>query len=416
MTSDILVLQNYWNYYIGNQKIMKKQASDIGKPCNRVMTNYCYNIVQNYKGYLTGIDIAYSSDQELDMVFDVLNYNDCHTVDSQLLQDALIYGVAYEIAYIDEWGKHRFKTLNPMTCFPIYDNTLNQDLKYAVRLYMDDLIEKDSYIVEVYSDKWVRTYKSTMGFKSFNLIKEEPHYFGMVPITVFQLNENRKSIFDQIITLQDAYNELLSAEVDDFQSFADAYLVLKGMMGTDPEDLADMKRNRALLLDSDADASYLTKNISDTQIQNMLSNINDAIHKIANSPDFNDEKLLAQSGIAMRYKLVGFENASSAIEAEMRKALQRRIELICAIANLKGSESVWRDIKITFTRNLPTNLTETAQVVNSLRGLVSDQTLLSLLPFITDTQAEMDRLAEEKQANYSLYSNSFPTGNESEDE
>ena len=416
MTSDILVLQNYWNYYIGNQKIMRKQASDVGKPCNRVMTNYCYNIVQNYKGYLTGIDITYSSDQELDMVFDVLNYNDCHTVDSQLLQDALIYGVAYEIAYIDEEGNQRFKTLNPMTCFPIYDNTLNQDLKYAVRLYMDDLIEKDSYIVEVYSDKWVRTYKSTMGFKSFNLIKEEPHYFGMVPITVFQLNENRKSIFDQIITLQDAYNELLSAEVDDFQSFADAYLVLKGMMGTDPEDLADMKRNRALLLDSDADASYLTKNISDTQIENMLNNINDAIHKIANSPDFNDEKLLAQSGIAMRYKLVGFENASSAIEAEMRKALQRRIELICAIANLKGSESVWRDIKIIFTRNLPTNLTETAQVVNSLRGLVSDQTLLSLLPFITDTQAEMDRLAEEKQANYSLYSNSFPTGNESEDE
>ena len=416
MTNDILVLQNYWNYYIGNQKIMRKQASDIGKPCNRVMTNYCYNIVQNYKGYLTGIDIAYTSDQELDMVFDVLNYNDCHAVDSQLLQDALIYGVAYEISYIDEEGKQRFKTLNPMTCFPIYDNTLNQDLKYAVRLYMDDLIEKDSYIVEVYSDKWVRTYKSTMGFKSFNLIKEEPHYFGMVPITVFQLNENRKSIFDQIITLQDAYNELLSAEVDDFQSFADAYLVLKGMMGTDPEDLADMKRNRALLLDSDADASYLTKNISDTQIENMLNNINDAIHKIANSPDFNDEKLLAQSGIAMRYKLVGFENASSAIEAEMRKALQRRIELICAIANLKGSESVWRDIKITFTRNLPTNLTETAQVVNSLRGLVSDQTLLSLLPFITDTQAEMDRLAEEKQANYSLYSNSFPTGNESEDE
>ena len=350
------------------------------------------------------------------MVFDVLNYNDCHTVDSQLLQDALIYGVAYEIAYIDEEGKQRFKTLNPMTCFPIYDNTLNQDLKYAVRLYMDDLIEKDSYIVEVYSDKWIRTYKSTMGFKSFNLIKEEPHYFGMVPITVFQLNENRKSIFDQIITLQDAYNELLSAEVDDFQSCADAYLVLKGMMGTDPEELIKMKRNRAMMLDSDADVSYLTKDISDTQIENMLSNINDAIHKIANSPDFNDEKLLAQSGIAMRYKLVGFENASSAIEAEMRKALQRRIELICAIANLKGSESVWRDIKITFTRNLPTNLTETAQVVNSLRGLVSDQTLLSLLPFITDTQAEMDRLAEEKQANYSLYSNSFPTGNESEDE
>jgi hypothetical protein len=46
-------------------------------------------------------------------------------------------------------------------------------------------------------------------------------------------------------------------------------------------------------MDSDASAEYLTKSVSDTQIENMLKNINDTIHKIANSPDFNDEKLLA---------------------------------------------------------------------------------------------------------------------------
>lgn len=379
------------------------------------MTNYCYNIVQNYRGYLTGIDITYSSDNELDAVQDVLNYNDVHTVDSALLQDALIYGVAYEIAYIDEDGVHRFKTLNPKTVIPVYDNTLNQELAYCIRLYQSDLVNGDEYVIEVYDSKSIKTYKSQVGFKSFNLIKEEPHFFGMVPITVFELNAEKESIFAQIMTLQDAYNELLSAEVDDFQSFADAYLVLKGMMGTDPEDLKTMKENRALLLESDADASYLTKSISDTQIQNMLQNINDAIHKIANSPDFNDEKLMAQSGIAMRYKLVGFENASAAIEANMRKALQKRIELICAIANIKGGDMVWRDVKITFTRNLPNNIVETAQVVNTLRGLVSDETLLSLLPFVTDTQAEMDRLAQQKEANLAMYSFSSFGAEESEE-
>ena len=393
---------------------MKKQATDLGKPCNKVVVNYCYNIVQNYRGYLTGIDIAYSSDKDIDQVFEVLNYNDVKQEDSNYLQDALVYGCAYEIAYIDEWGKHRFKTLDPKNVIPIYDDTLDQDLVYCIRFWSNKIADKDFYIVEVYSQSEIKTYKSDMGFQTFELVKEEPHYFGMVPITVFELNNDRVSIFDQIMTLQDAYNKLLSAEVDDFESFADAYLVLKGMMGTDPEDLADMKRNRALLLDNDAEASYLTKNISDTQIQNMLNNINDNIHKIANSPDFNSDKFMAQTGIAMRFKLVQFENASSAIEAEMRKALQRRIELICAIGNIKGDNLSFDDVKITFTRNLPTNLTETAQVVNSLRGLVSDQTLLSLLPFVEDSQAELDRLNQQKQMNMDMYS--FTPGNEEENE
>lgn len=393
---------------------MKKQATDLGKPANKVVVNYCYNIVQNYRGYLTGIDIAYSSDKDIDQVFEVLNYNDVKQEDSNYLQDALVYGCAYEIAYIDEWGKHRFKTLDPKNVIPIYDDTLDQDLVYCIRFWSNKIADKDFYIVEVYSQSEIKTYKSDMGFQTFELVKEEPHYFGMVPITVFELNNDRVSIFDQIMTLQDAYNKLLSAEVDDFESFADAYLVLKGMMGTDPADLADMKRNRALLLDNDAEASYLTKNISDTQIQNMLNNINDNIHKIANSPDFNSDKFMAQTGIAMRFKLVQFENASSAIEAEMRKALQRRIELICAIGNIKGDNLSFDDVKITFTRNLPTNLTETAQVVNSLRGLVSDQTLLSLLPFVEDSQAELDRLNQQKQMNMDMYS--FTLGNEEENE
>ena len=169
-----------------------------------------------------------------------------------------------------------------------------------------------------------------------------------------------------------------------------------------------------MMMDADASAEYLTKEVNDAQIQNLLTNINDSIHKIANSPDFNDEKFMAQSGIAMRFKLVGFENQASAIEANMRKAIQKRIELICEVSALKGIEAVWRDVKIVFTRNLPTNTLETAQMVNSLRGLVSDETLLSLLPFVTDTTAELERLNAQKEVNMSMYS--FPTGNEEDDE
>ena len=421
-TAKLPELQRYYDYYKGKQRITQKVATDTGKPCNIVVVNYCYNIVQNYLGYMTGIEIGYDNDGRFEDIIDVLKYNDVKAEDSELLRNALIFGRAFEINYIDEEGKQRFRTLDPRECIPVYDNTLTNDLLYVVRFYSEMLVNEnmESYIVEVYDDKKVMAYRSGPGFASFSFLGETPHFFGQCPVTVFSLNAEEVSIFAQIMTLQDAYNELLSDEVDDFEAFADAYLVLKGITA-DEQDLISMKEHRVLMMDSDADAQYLTKNIGDTQIQNMLQNVNDQIHKISASPDFNDDKFMAQSGIAMRYKLVGFENRASAIESNMKKALQRRLELISAILGLIGSteEALWREAQITFTRNLPADLTQTVQIVNQLRGIVSQETLLTLLPFVQDVDEEMKRVREEKEEsmelyNFSMNEDDYDTGRDQE--
>ena len=117
-----------------------------------------------------------------------------------------------------------------------------------------------------------------------------------------------------------------------------------------------------------------------------------------------DETFLAQSGTALAYKLVGFENVASGIVARFTKALQRRIELICNVLNLKASDATWRDIRINFVRNLPINLTETINLVNSLKGTVSDATLLAQLPFIKDVGAELEAVKKQNQEQLSVYS------------
>lgn len=241
---------------------------------------------------------------------------------------------------------------------------------------------------------------------SFVPIGEAPHFFGQCPITVFSLNKDEKSVFEQIMTLQDAYNEVLSGSVDDFDAFADAYLVLKGLTAKE-DDLKAMKTNRVLMMDADCSAEYLTKTISDTQVLNLLTNFKDNIHKIANCPDMTDEKFFAASGVALKMKMVGMEQQASSIESYMRKALQRRIELICSILNLTNSERTWRELNISFTRNLPTDLSDTVNMVNSLRGLVSDRTLLTQISFVTDVDAEMQLVAEQKAANMELYGRQF---------
>lgn len=399
---------------------MRKVASDVGKPCNRIVSNYCFNIVQNYQGYITGIDISYLSQTNIDAIQDILNYNDVRTEDNELLRNALIFGKSFEINYVDEDAKQRFKVLDSRECIPVYSNDLNNDLLYVIRYYVADTINnsQDEYYIEVYGNEFIRKYKSFNAFATLSLLEEKPNVYKQVPITVFSLNTDEVSIFDQVMTLQDAYNKLLSSEVDDFESFCDAYLVLKGCMA-DADDLVAMKQNRVLMMDTDAEASYLTKNVSDTQIENMLKNINDTIHKISNSPDFTEDTFMSQSGVAIKYKLIGFENVASNIVANMTKALQRRIELICSILSLTDGETKWRDIQIVFTRNLPQNITDTAQAINQLRGIVSDKTLISLLPFIKDVDAEVKQLQKEKEANMSMYgfdTNSTTDNAESDEE
>lgn len=409
-------LQRYKNYYDGKQAILNKAYADASKPCSRTVINYCKNIVDSYDGYLaTPGYISYRSEQDIDDIMNILRYNDYAAEDADFLLDALIYGVAAELMYIDETGHTRFRLINPTTCFGVCDDSLTGDLLYFVRMYkVNDWDESNIYNVDVYSDYDVKHYtmNGANGYLSF--VSEEPHYFSQCPANIFTLPDE-KSIFDCIMSLQDAANELVSSEIDDYSAFCDAYLTLIGV-DADVEDISSMKENRVLVLPDGAAAQWLTKNANDTQVENILKRIHESIYRIAQCPDFSSESFVGgvSSGVAIRYRLTGMETKAGKIEGEMKKALQRRVEIICGIASLKLGEEVFRDISIDFKRNIPEDYTSIINMINSLKGTVSDSTLLSLLPFVEDVNAELAAVQEQKQANMALYN--FGSSTEGDEE
>lgn len=391
------------NYFKGKHKILQKSYADETKQCNRIVTNFCKVITQTYAGYIVGKPISYTSNDDIQDIQNVINYNDSGAEDMEFLINALTYGVAFELHYVDEDAQERFAQVNPLSAFAIYSNDLNRDLVYFVRWYpLDEITESTDYILEVYSSFDITRYVMHGINGGLEFISSTPHYFKDVPVSVFQLNTDEISVFDSVISLNDAFNELQSSEIDDYTAWVDSYLCLTNT-DADENDIVNMKQNRTIVLPKDATAQWLTKDASDTQIQNMLENIKKNIYKITSCPDMADENFLAQSGTALAYKLTGFENTASAIVANMTKAIQRRIELICNILNLKATDAIWRDIEIQFTRNLPVNLTEIMQMVQALKGTVSDATLLSLLPFIKDPKAELEAVKAQKEENASLY-------------
>ena len=406
-------LQKWRDYYEGKQAILYKVYEDTEKPCNKIVTNFCKIITDTYTGYICGKPVSYVSNNDIEDVQECINYNDDNAANIAWLNNALIHSVGYELQWIDKFSQVRYSQINPLNAFPIYDNTLDSELLYFVRWYdADNINDTQSYFVEVYSALTKRVYKTNGWGGSLIFVAEEKHYFGDVPVSVFWLNDDNENIFNSAISLQDAYNNLQSAEVDDYEAWVDAYLKLQGV-DADVEDLKAMKQNRTLILPEGCTADWLTKNTNDTQIENMLSNLKKNIFKVAACPDMADETFLAQSGTALAYKLVGFENVASSIVAQFTKAIQRRIELICNVLNLKASDAVWRDINISFVRNLPVDITSSINLVNALKGTVSDKTLLSQIPFIDDVDAELEAVQIQKEQNMALYS--FGMHTETED-
>lgn len=411
-------LNKYKNYYDGIQTILTKAYADESKPCNKTVTNIVKNIVDSYCGYIaTPGCISYSSNQEIDEVMDILRYNDHQAEDASFLLDALVYGVAVELMYIDSQSQVRFRTIAPTQCFGVYDNSLTGDLMYFVRMYKaSEWDDSDKYNVDVYGNDTVKHFTMSGMNGNLRFIGEEQHYFSQCPANIFYMPDE-KSVFDCVMSLQDTYNELLSAEIDDFAAFCDAYLVLEGV-DADSDDIAAMKANRAMVLPEGAKAYYLTKAANDAQVENILKRVQESMYRIAQCPDFSSESFVGgvSSGIAIRYRLTGMETRAGKIEAEMKKALQRRIELVCGIATLKLGISVFRDVQIDFKRNVPEDISATINMINSLKGTVSDATLLSQLDFITDVNAELEALNEQKQANMEMYSFGFTPGSDDSEE
>lgn len=319
----------------------------------------------------------------------------------ELAKAASIYGVAYELLYVDEDAKVRFTTLDTKTCIPLYDDTVGEELLGFVRFYQNiDLITNNTYtIIEVYTADEVVIMKANEAMSSIEVVDSQPNYFKMVPIAIYRNNNELMGDFERVIPLIDAYDKMESDSLNDFEYFVDSYLALYGF-SADPEDIMKMKQNRVLLMDEGTSAQWLTKEENDNHIENNKSRLDADIHKFAKCPNLADKEFASNaSGVAIKFKLLGTENLTSIKERKFKRGLQQRLELVSQIDSLLDRKFDWREIDIMFTRNIPSNDVDLANMVSKLDGIVSKETLLGQIPFVEDVQVEIARLNQEDADN-----------------
>lgn len=423
-SSDIAHKMRLKDYYRGKHDILGKKPRANDAPNNAIIANYCEYISNMSTGFFLGQPIAYSSaskdEAEVDALLEVFRYNDEAAHNLELAEEASITGEAYEILYLDSDVKIRFASIPSEQVILVCDDTLEENVLYAIRHYKVYNLDQVTFreFVDVY-DRWTVTrYDYNEG--RMDVIEEAtPHRFGEVPIVEYPNNQQRRGDFEGVMTLVDAYNKAQSLTLDDMEDFTDAFLVLIGMGGTNADDVKELRRNKVISVDGDgANAKWLIKELNDTYIENIKTRLQKDIHKFSNIPDMSDESFTGNtSGVAIKYKLIGLEQVRARKERGFKKGLQRRIELIGNVMRLKGALSIdFRDIEIAFTPNIPANTQELAQIVSQLDGMVSRKRLLSLLPFVDDPSAEVEELEKENNMGESGYDELDPHGHGEEND
>lgn len=406
--------QKLINYYRGDTAIKQRQYSDASKPCNRVSAPYATHLSDTAVGYFVGKPITYTGgdDNLMEQINQIIRYNDDAAENSTLAKYASICGVAYELLYIDNDGLIRYKALDPSHCIPIFCSDMDGEMLYFLRYWTDtDIITHvDTTYVQVYSRSDISTYRQDES--ALTLVDRQPHNFGMVPVAIYQNNDEQIGDFELVMPLIDAYDAVQSDSVDAMDYFADSYLLLSGMMGTDTDDIQNMRTNRVLLVDSEGDAKFLTKEANDAEQENLKTRLVNDIYQLSGIPNLTDDGFATTSGIALRYRLLGLETKTSAKETLFRRGLQRRFELICAILRLMGYAYDYRDISITFTRNLPVDSSEVVNILNSAGHLLSKETQLALLPYDIDVEKEIEKKQKEDETGYDNYGELMHDGNE----
>lgn len=400
-------LQKMEDYYSGKHNILNKK--------NRITDKEDAKLVHDYPGYITTIATAYflgkpisytlqddKLKKDFEKLSEYLSTEEEQQENFEHSENCSIFGKSYELWYKNVDNTIGNVVVDPRDCFILRDNTVKKEITAAVR--WDKTKNKEDkwvYTLEVYDSTSVTTYE----FLSDSDKKEVPnikgvtklHGFNQVPIIEFLNNKRAFGDFKKVVSLIDGYDEAASTSIDDMTDFTDALLVLTNVGGTDKETLKKIKEDKLMLIDDDGDAKWLIKQVNDSYAQNNKNRLNQDIHKFSMIPDMQDKEFSGNSsGVALGYKLLALEQLAAQKEMHFKKAINQRLQLMIEFHNLKIKAT---DIQKVFTRNVPKNLVEAADTAQKLQGIVSHETILSILPFIEDAKGELEKIKAEEDIN-----------------
>lgn len=401
--------RNNMRYYLGKHPILNEPNEKVDVINNKIIDNKIKPLEDSYNGFFAGIPptVTAKNDEITDTVKIWNDEESFQDLLNEISKQTDIYGRSVAFIYQGEDSKPHLTYSSPDGAFIVYDDTIaHQPLAFVRYEIDDDKNYTEASGVIQYADKFYKFTGSDITADS-----NEAGYFvnpyGLVPAVEFYANEERQGIFEQVISLQNSLDHVMSQKANQIAYFDNAYMYMFGIQLNEDDNgnpKFDFKKNRVIYAanidpGTDPKIGFISKPDADNMQENMIDHLQKSIYENTGIANLRDENFAGNSsGVAMQYKLLSMKNAADSKERKFTKSLKQLYRIVFkTLFNNQTQQEQWSSLNFQFTRNLPDDIASMISAAKSAEGMISQKTQLSLLPFVKDPQAEIEQMNKEKQ-------------------
>lgn len=351
----------------------------------------------------------------------VTKYNDDATEFYDLAFDYFCVSACYETLYENKNNEIVYTKTSALNTIAIYDFSTPVNQIGQLRSWIEkDSNNLDITIVELTTINGKKFYNNKLDKDKYIEDTElsKPQKWDDLPCIAIE-NRDGLSCFELVISLITAYERVNQNSRNTFQYNDDAKLMIRGYSPENEmtvtitdEKTGELKtiinparekedeytlKTRTFYVNEDGEVKWIEKNVQDSALQNHKKTLIDLIAMITGVPNITDLGFTnADNASALDRKFFALEQNITDADKQFKKQLLRRWELIVGKINKKKNTKFdFRDINITLKRNLPTDKkTETDRAL-SLKGTLSEETVISMLPDDLDVKAELKKIEDQ---------------------
>lgn len=413
-------------YFLGDQPVLRRKKAVRPEINNALVENRAYQLCKDRADSLAGEPITYSAHGKdgggtVDDVSDrVQRLNDAciaadkHACDLELVQWMCEVGVGYRLVLpsseIADGKTDRpfvIATLDPRSTFVVYDNSVFHEPMYAVTTVRDPETGEATHTVYTADSRFV--------VRSGRVIEADSNPLGAVPIVEYDANPERMGIFEAVLSIFDAINEIESNRVDGIAQFVQALMVLENVdLGSDDDErrktFSELMDLGALQISSSSELPAKVYTLNSELNQSQTQTLVDSLYKTALSicgMPFNVGGSASTSdtgaAVTMRDGWSNSENRCKETETMFKRAERRFLRLALSIMDV--SEGLGLDpasVEIKFTRRNYEAIQSKTQVLTTLLGCgkVAPRLAFQYCGMFTDPEDALDqsmRYVEEQE-------------------
>lgn len=359
-----------------------------------------------------------ANDKELQILIDYIrDYNDDPAFFYDIVFDYLITGACYWILYENEDNEIVYAPLSSRQTVAIYDYSTPVQKIAGVRLWNET--DKDGFnatMVEIITDNDKRYYKnSKKAPKEYteDISARTDVKWYLVPFNAVE-NPDGIALHEPVISLIDAYETVLTNNKHLFEYNDDAKLKITGFMPENPllnEDgtpnEARQKEDEAILNaptfytpDASGNIEWIIKDINDTASENHKKTLIELILMCSMIPNVSNIATTEKTATEIERSFFPLEQILTRADKMFKKELLSMWENIVARINTKRKTDYdFREINIELKRNLPSNKNEMVEMALKLREILSDETVINMLPLDLDAESELKKKQEQSEDN-----------------